>query len=155
MELDDRIGVLFRHDLDLDATFARQHHEVFLLAAVEGEGDVVLLVDIRRSLNPETTHNVSLYVHAQNVAGVFSHFGFIVGQLDATGLAAAPDLHLRLDDHGVTGRRSFLHRLIDGVGWAARADRNVVASEILLALIFKEIHGGVPSLSCVRMGCEC
>ncbi len=74
---------------------------------------------------------------------MLAHLGFVVGELDAAGLAAATDLHLGLDHDGVAGLVGFLHRLVDGVGRPTGADRDVVAGEVLLALVLEEVHVGV------------
>ena len=77
--------------------------QVLLGGTVEREAGVVLLVDVRRLLDPDALDDVALDVHAEDVAGVLAHLGLVVGELDAAGLAAAADLHLGLDDHGVAG----------------------------------------------------
>ena len=58
----------------------------------------------------------------EDVAGVQAHLVGVVGELDAAGLAAAADLHLRLDDDRIAGRLGRGDGLVDGVGDAARAD---------------------------------
>jgi hypothetical protein len=86
---------------------------------------------------------MALDVHAEDVARVLADLGLVVGELDAARLAATTDLHLRLDDDGIPGLVGLLHRLVDGVGGPARAHRNVVTGEVLLALVFEEVHVGV------------
>ena len=46
VQLDDRVRVRFSNNFDFNTTFAREHHQVLLLAAIEGERNVVLLVDV-------------------------------------------------------------------------------------------------------------
>ncbi len=143
VQLDDRIGVRLGDRLDLDAALGRQHQEVLLRGSVEREGGVVLLVDVGRLLDPQSLDDVALDVHPEDVAGVLAYLGLVVGELDAAGLATTADLHLRLDDDGVAGLIGLLHRLVDGVGGAAWAHRDVVAGEVLLALVLEEVHVGV------------
>ncbi len=142
MELDDGVGVALGDRFDLDATLGRQHQQVLLRGTVEREAGVVLLVDVRRLLDPEALDDVALDVHAEDVAGVLAHLGLVVGELDAAGLAATTDLHLCLDHDGVAGLVGLLHRLVDGVSRATPADRDVITGEVLLALVLEEIHVG-------------
>ena len=153
MQLDDRVGILLGDRLDLDAALGRQHQQVLLGRTVEREAGVVLLVDVARMLDPHPLHDVALDVHAEDVAGVGAHLVGVVGELDAAGLAAAADLHLRLDDHRVAGRLGRGDRLVDGVGDAARGDRDVVAGEVLLALVLEQVHRSsvLPRLSRVEL----
>ena len=91
-------------------------------------------------LDPHALDDVALDVHAQDVAGVQSHLVGVVGELDATGLAAAADLHLRLDHDGVPRSLGGRDGFVDRVGDAARRHRDVVAGEVLLALILEQVH---------------
>ena len=68
--------------------------------------------------------------------------GAVVGDLDAAGLPAAADLHLGLDDAGITDLVGGGYGLLDGGGGRAGRDRYAVAGEELLALVFEEVHGG-------------
>ena len=63
--------------------------------------------------------------------------GGVVGQLDAAGLAAAADLHLGLDHDGVAGGVGLRDRFVDRRRNATRRHRDVVAGEVLLALILE------------------
>ena len=149
---DDRVGVGLGDGLDLDATLGGQHQEVLLGRAVEGEAGVVLLVDVARVLDPDPLDEMALDVHAEDVPGVLADLVGVVGELDAAGLAAATDLHLGLDDDGVAGLVGLRDRLVDGVGHATPADRDVVAGEVLLALVLEEIHVGVLAFLVIRSG---
>ena len=140
VQLDDRVGVRFGDRLDLDAAFGRQHQQVLLGGPVEREAGVVLLVDVGGVLDPHPLDEVALDVHAEDVAGVLAHLGLVVGELDAAGLAAAADLHLGLDDDRVAGLVGLGDGVVDRVGRATRADRDVVAGEVLLALVLEQIH---------------
>ena len=63
--------------------------------------------------------------------------GAVLGDLDAAGLAAAADLHLRLDDAGVADLVGRGDGLLDGGGGGAVGHRHPVAGEELLALVFE------------------
>ena len=73
-------------------------------------------------------------------AGVGPHLTDVVGQLDPTGLAPAPDFHLGLDHHRVAGLVGLGHGFLDGVGDPAFGNRDAEPGEVLLALVFEEIH---------------
>ncbi len=103
VQLDDRVGIRLGDRLDLDAALGRQHQEVLLGGTVEREAGVVLLVDVGGVLDPDPLDEVALDVHPEDVPGVLADLGLVVGELDAAGLAAATDLHLRLDDDGIAG----------------------------------------------------
>ncbi len=66
-----------------------------------------------------------------------AHRGFVVGQLDAAGLAATSDLNLRLDDDRVPDPIGDGHSSVDVAGRFAVGDGNAVRGEELLALIFE------------------
>ena len=119
---------------------ARQHQQVLLGGAVERERGVVLLGDVGGVLDPHPLDDVALDVHAEDVAGVRADLVGVVGELDAAGLAAPAHLHLGLDDDRVPGGVGLTHRLVDGVGHTTRRHRDVVAGEVLLALVLEQIH---------------
>ncbi len=137
VQLDDRVGVRLGDRLDLHAAFGRQHQQVLLGGAIEREAGVVLLVDVGRVLDPDALDEVALDVHAEDVPGVLAHLRLVVGELDAARLPTTTDLHLRLDDDGVAGLVRLAHGVIDGVGGATRTHRDVVAGEVLLALVLE------------------
>ena len=64
------------------------------------------------------------------------------GDLDAAGLAAAADQHLRLDHAGVADLVGGGDRLLDGGGGRPGGHRDAVAREQLLALVLEEVHAG-------------
>src|SRR5207253_2104316 len=122
------------------------HAEVFFGSAVEGEAGVVLLLDVGGVLDPEALDHMAADVHAQDVAGVGAHFLGVIGQLNAAGLAPAADLDLCFDDDGVAGPVGSSDRVVDGVGGAAGGDGDAVLREVLLALVFEEVHAVAYSL---------
>ncbi len=85
-------------------------------------------------------HDVTFYIETQDVAGVQSHFVDVVGQLHAAGLATTSDLDLSLDDDGIADAFGDLDGLIDGVGDVAGRHGDAVTREVLLALVFEQIH---------------
>ena len=72
-----------------------------LARAVEDDRRVVLGGDVRGGLDPDLVHGEAADVHAEDRLGVGLGLGAVLGDLDAAGLAAASDLHLRLDDAGI------------------------------------------------------
>ena len=139
-DLGDGVGVLLGHRLDLHAALGREHPEVLLGRAVEGEAGVVLLGDVGRELDPDDLDGVALDVHAEDVPGVGAHLVGVVGELDAAGLAAAAHLHLGLHHHRVADALGGGDGVVDGGDGLAGADRDPVAREELLALVLVEVH---------------
>ena len=66
-DLGDGVGVGLGDRLDLDAALGREHPEVLLGRAVEGEAGVVLLGDVGGELDPDDLDGVALDVHAEDV----------------------------------------------------------------------------------------
>ncbi len=98
---DQLLGRLLGDLFDVDAALGAEHHERLLGRAVEQHRGVVLGGDVRGVLDPQRADDVSLDVHAEDVAGVLARLGFVGCELHAAGLAAAADQHLRLDDDRV------------------------------------------------------
>ena len=86
----DRVGVLGRDLLDLDAALRGQHAEVELRRPVERERRVVLLVDVARLLDPEQLDHVALDVHAEDVAGVLAALVGVAASLMPPALPRPP-----------------------------------------------------------------
>ena len=123
--------------LDLDAALGRQHQQVLLGSTVQGERGVVLLGDVAGSLDPDSLHDVTLDVHPQDVGRVQPGLGGVVGELDPARLAAAANLNLRLDNDRIAGSVGLGNRFVDRRRDTARRHRDVVAGEVLLALILE------------------
>ncbi len=68
--------------------------------------------------------------------------GLVGGELDAAGLAAPADQHLRLDDDRVADLGGRRDGVLDGVDGLAGGDPQAVAGEQLLALILQQVHCG-------------
>src|SRR4029453_3774901 len=84
---------------------------------------------------------VALDVHAEDGPGVGPHLVSVAGQLDATGLAAPAHLDLGLDHHRVADALGGGDGVVDGGDGLAGADRDAVAGEELLALVFVQVQG--------------
>ena len=128
---------------------------MLLGAAVEGEAGVVLTGDVRGVLDPQPLDHVALDVEPEDVAGVGADLVGVVGQLDAAGLAAAPHLDLGLDHHRVARRLRLGDGLVHGVGHPALGDGDAEAGEVLLTLVFEEIHRIRSSLSVAALSSRC
>jgi hypothetical protein len=113
---------------------------VLLGRAVEGERGVVLLGDVGGGLDPDPLHDVALDVEPEDVPRVLADLVDVLGQLHAAGLAAAADLDLGLDDHGVLQLLGNGNGVLDGVDGVAGGDRDAEGREELLALVLEEIH---------------
>jgi hypothetical protein len=137
------LGDLF----DLHAARGAQHAEVELGAPVEGETGVVLLGDVAGVFDPHPAHDVTLDVHAQDVAGVHADGVGVRRELDPARLAPAPDLDLGLDHHRVPDPFGHGQRLPDGLGHPARGHGDAVAGEVLLALVLEQVHSRESSRS--------
>ena len=64
----------------------------------------------------------------------------VLRDLDPARLAAAADLHLRLDDARIPDLVRRRDRLLDGGGGGAGGHRHPVAGEQLLALVLEKVH---------------
>ena len=140
VEQGDGVGIGGGHLLDLDAALGREHAQVLLGAAIEGEAGVVLAVDVRGVLDPQALDHVPLDVEPEDVAGVGAERGLVVGQLHAPGLAPAAHFHLRLDHHRIAGVLGHGDGLLDRVGHPAPGDGHAEPGEVLLTLVLVEIH---------------
>ena len=141
VDLGDRVRVLGRDVLDLDAALRREHAEVLLGRPVEGERRVVLLGDVARVLDPDHLDGVALDVHADDVGRVPARLVGVRRELDAAGLAAAADLHLRLHHDRVADAVGGGDRVVDRRDRLAGRHGDAVPREELLALVFEQVHG--------------
>ena len=142
VQTDQRVRILLRDLLDLDAALRREHEERLLRAAVERDREVVLLRDVGGLLDPELADDVAVDVEPEDAARLLLGVGRVVGELDAARLAAAAGEHLRLDDDRAAERRRRGAGLLRRDGEPAVGDRDADAAEELLALVLVEIHGG-------------
>ena len=89
-----------------------------------------------------TCDDVALDVEPDDVGRVLARLGLVRRELDAAGLAASADLHLRLDARpGSRCGSAAATAVVDGRDRLAVRDGDVVAREQLLALIFEQVHG--------------
>src|SRR4051794_22622486 len=140
----DRVGVLVRGDLDLHTALGGGDAEVVAVGAVDEEGEVVLLRDVGRRCDQRPVDRVALDVHAEDLARLRDGVLWVLGQLDAAGLAAASGLDLGLDDHAATPTRTLGLgrglRLLGCGDHGADRDRDAVLGEELLRLVLHQIH---------------
>jgi hypothetical protein len=133
----DRVRVGVGDLLDVHPALGGEHHQRALRGAIEDDRRVVLGGDVGRSLDPDLVDRVALDVHPEDVLAVLLGLDAVLRDLDPAGLAAAADLHLRLDDAGITDLVSRSDGLLDGGGGGAAGNRHPVSGEELLALIFE------------------
>ena len=133
----DRVRVALGHLLDVHAALGGEHDQRLLGRAVEDDRRVVLRGDVGGRLHPHLVDGEAADVHADDVRGVLLGLVAVLGDLDAAGLAAAADLHLRLDHARVADLLGGRDGLADRGRGLARGDRDTVASEQLLALVFE------------------
>src|SRR5437763_7416341 len=139
-DLGQRLGTLDGELLDLHAAFGRRHRQEGAVRAVQQEGEVVLLGDVRGLGHQHAARDVALDVQAEN--GLCLLFGLIrrLGELDAARLAAATGLHLGLDDDlGADLLRGGLG-FFGGIGHRARQNRYSVGGEEIPRLVLVEVH---------------
>ena len=147
--LGERLGTLGGELLDLHPALVGGHGEEGAVGAVEQVGDVVLLLDVRARVDEHAVHRVALDVHAQDLLGVRAGVLGGLGDLDPAGLAAAADLHLRLDHGYAAEPRGDRSGLVGGRGDLAEADRDAVLPEQLLGLVLEQIHASTSYLKIV------
>ena len=140
VEPDERVGVLLRHLLDLDAALSREHEERLLRTAVEGDREVVLALDVRGLLDPERADDVAVDVEPEDVARLRLGVRGIVGELDAACLAAAAGQYLRLDDDGAAELLGRVARLLGRSREPSVGDRDPDSPEEILALVLVKVH---------------
>ena len=102
-DLGDLLRRLVRDLFDLHAAGDAGDAQERAVRAVQQVGEVVLLDDVGGLGDHHLVDRVALDVHAEDVGRPGLRLVGVRGQLDAAGLAAAADLHLRLDDR--RGRR--------------------------------------------------
>ncbi len=137
------LGPLDGELLDLHAALRAGHGEVGPVGAVQQEGDVVLLGDVRSLRDHDPVHGVALDVHAEDGVGV--RLGLVGGvrQLDPAGLAAAADLDLGLDDDGAADPLRGGSGFGRGGGHRAGEDGYAVCLEHVSCLVLVEVHVSV------------
>ncbi len=134
------LGPLDGQGLDLHTALLAGHGQPGAVGAVEQEGDVVLLRDVRALRDHHPLDRVALDVHAQDVAGVA--LGLLGGRrdLDPAGLAAAADLDLRLDDDDAADALGRGPRLLRSRGHLAGEHGYAVLLEHVARLVLVQVH---------------
>src|SRR5487761_1221286 len=84
---------------------------------------------------------MALYIHAQNGPGVGPGLLGSGGQLDASRLSPATHLDLGLDYDRVANPVGPLDDLVGGHRYAAGRHGYPEAGEVLLTLVFEQVHG--------------
>ena len=122
-------GVVGGHLFDVDAALAGSHHHHAAPRSVEDHAQVDLLADVRGRVDQHLLDGQALDVHAEDASGDLFRLGRRLGQLDAAGLAAAADQHLRLDDDRAADALGDCPRLGRGRCHVARGTGTAVLPE--------------------------
>src|ERR671917_344662 len=138
------LGALHGELLDLHAALDAGHGQEGAVGAVEQVGEVVLLGDVTGLGHHHAVGDVALDVQAEDVLGARPGVLGAVGELDATGLAAATGLHLRLDDDRGADLAGDRLRLLGGLGDAAGEHGDTVRGQQVTGLVLEEIHEQAP-----------
>src|SRR5690606_37812238 len=123
------------------------------IGAVEQEGDVVLLGDVRGTCDQHLLDNVSLDVEPEDGARLLLGVGRAVSEFDASGLAAATGLDLGLHNHrapdSVGGGTGGLRLGDDFTGLCG----DTVLGEQFLGLVLVKIHCTTSSIE-TALACD-
>src|SRR5690606_37324937 len=146
--LEDAIGCLFGHLLDLDAAIGADHEHRALRRAIDHETEIELAGDIEPLLDEQATDDAALGTglvsherHAEHGRCGFEGGLRILDHLDASTLASSSRVNLRLDDDGAAAE-AFGSRLRfsgcedDFALW----NRDAVLCEDGLALVLVDLH---------------
>ena len=140
-----RLGTLDGELLDLHAALSRAHGEVAAVGAVEQQGEVVLLGDVRRPSAIITFCTTwPLMSRPRMSGGLLGRLLRGLRDLDAARLAATAGLDLCLDHHDrAADLRRRGRRLLRGDGGDAAQDGNPVFLEDVSRLVLVQIHSGL------------
>src|SRR3989344_1859131 len=152
-----RCAATLRHWKSSSPTVASDDRDA-LARAVNDKTKIVLARDVHGLLDQHALHALPLRTGlggdqgpTDHFIGRRAHFFNGVGQLDATGLAAAAGVALRLDHEAADAE--FLghgHRLFHAVRHAARGHRYGVLAQQLLRLVLVDIHATISSRASIR-----
>ncbi|VXB31501.1 Predicted hydrolase or acyltransferase (Modular protein) (fragment) [Curtobacterium sp. 8I-2] len=134
------LGLLDGELLDLHAALDAGEREVGAVGPVEQHGEVELLGDVGTLGDHDPLDGVALDVEAEDGLRVFEGLVRGLRDLDAAGLAATADLHLRLDDHDAADLLGRRLRLLGGVGDDPLQHGDAVGLEEVPGLILEKIH---------------
>ena len=134
------VGAFDRQLLDVHAAFVGTEAKVRAVCAVEQNGEVILLRDRSTFGDHDALDDVTLDVETEDCLRRLERVVGGLGDFDATRLAAAAGLDLRLDDRESTdcggGRTGFFW----GVGNDSLKNGNAVLFEHVTRLILVKIH---------------
>ena len=149
---DESIGVRRSDLLDVHSTLRGEDEQRLLRAAIEREREVVLARDVGGLLDPDLRDDMAADVHSEDLGGARFRLVGRVCELDASGLPAATDQHLGLDDDGQTELLGGL----TGLGGIQRettvGDRNPEATEQILALVLVQVQSARESIASIGTG---
>ena len=149
LDAGERLGLLDGEDLDLHAALDAGEREVGAVGPVEQHGEVELLGDAGAAGDHDALDDVALDVEAEDgLRGLVRLVGGL-GDLDAAGLAAAADLHLRLDDDDAAELLSCGAHLLRRFRDDTRQNRDLVFFEQVSGLVLVKIHVGFRSAECI------
>jgi len=137
---------------DVDAALCGEHEERLLRTPIEGEREVVLAFDVRRALDPHLRDGVSSDVHAEDVRGASLRLTSALGELDASGLAAAACEHLCLDDDRESELVCRAAHLLGRCRQPSLRGRDPVSAEELFPLVLVKVQSARESIRPVRPG---
>jgi hypothetical protein len=145
---DDFFGCGMSHFLDVHATFGGDDERHALGSAVGHGRHVVFFFDVGAVFDQQAADFLAFWaslvgdeLHAQNFTGDFADIVNRAGQLNATALATATGVNLRLDNpHGAAQFLSGFHRFLNGKCWDAARHRHTGLAQDFLALVFVNLH---------------
>jgi hypothetical protein len=138
--LGDRVRVRVRDLLDLDTALGAGDRQVGAVGAVDQEREVILLGDAGGRHDVQLLDDVALDVQSEDGVRLRLRVGGIVGQLDASGLAPATGLDLRLDDHPAADPLGRGPGLLRGGGDLTDGRPHAVLGEQRLRLVLHQVH---------------
>jgi len=126
--------------LDVDAALSGEHSQVGALGAVDEEGEVVLLRDVRALGDHHLVHRMPLDLQVEDPGGGLPGLLRRLGDGDAAGFAAAAGSDLGFDHGDATDPGGGILCFVGGAGDGGGQDGNVVGVEKLACLVLEEIH---------------
>ena len=145
-DLDDGLGVLLSHLLDLHAALGAAHDDDRLGAAIHGGPQVIFLLDVggigHEHALDQLAFGVLLVLQelAQDILGVLARGLHVPGVLDAARLAAPAHHNLGLDHNGPAYAPGYLLGLLGRVGDLALIHGHAILGKQLFSLVLVELH---------------
>ncbi len=135
-DLDDLVGHGGGDFLDVHAAFTARHEHDAPAGTVEHGAEIDLLADVGGGVDEHLLHRQPLDRHAENLVGALLGLAGRLGELDAAGLAAPADQHLRLDHDWAAQPHGNVAHLSGRVRDFAARHGNAVLGKNPLGLIF-------------------